>query len=402
MTKKNFSYSTTKLKLFHDIKSIISSPEINLLLLNFIFMKLFIIFSLFIKSNNNINNEVYYSYITLKSNKTGNIKLFSDNAQPWPDELWINYINQTGFKNEYYLNDINDIIKLIWHKKPTSINSLFKDCSNITEIDLSNFDTSEIIFMADLFNGCTSLQKINLSNLNTSKVKIMSSMFSGCSSLTYLDLSYFNTILVENIKNMFYNCTNLSSLIFPYLDMKQVNNNYDNFLQGCKNLKFLNLKEANIENDNIIYDMFNSVPENILVCTINNLNLGIIFSKYCFVNCMKNINERYYYSLCYTNDLDIYNNKHICDICGSNFHQIYGYSDYTLLQINCYESIDNFCSNYFYYNLTSNIIYCTEDKTKLINNIIQELINNYKDIDNGIDKIIYEKNLSIILTSTLN
>ena len=87
MTKKNFSYSTTKLKLFHDIKSIISSPEINLLLLNFIFMKLFIIFSLFIKSNNNINNEVYYSYITLKSNKTVNIKLFSDNAQPWPDEL---------------------------------------------------------------------------------------------------------------------------------------------------------------------------------------------------------------------------------------------------------------------------------------------------------------------------
>ncbi len=40
----------------------------------------------------------------------------------------------------------------------------------------------------------------------------MSYMFYNCSSLTSLDLSNFNTLNVNNMNSMFYNCSSLSSL----------------------------------------------------------------------------------------------------------------------------------------------------------------------------------------------
>ena len=44
--------------------------------------------------------------------------------------------------------------------------------------------------MSSIFRGCSSLTNIDLSNFN---VIVMSSMFNGCSSLTNIDLSNFNT-----------------------------------------------------------------------------------------------------------------------------------------------------------------------------------------------------------------
>ena len=47
------------------------------------------------------------------------------------------------------------------------------DLKNITEIDFSNFDTSEVNGMTEMFSGCTSLTSINFENFNTSKVNDM-------------------------------------------------------------------------------------------------------------------------------------------------------------------------------------------------------------------------------------
>lgn len=43
----------------------------------------------------------------------------------------------------------------------------------------------------------------------------MYSMFSGCSSLTELDLSSFNTSNVIDMKNMFRNASNLKTIYAP-------------------------------------------------------------------------------------------------------------------------------------------------------------------------------------------
>ena len=67
--------------------------------------------------------------------------------------------------------------------------------------------------MLNMFNNCTSLTSLDLSNFNTSAVTNMSSMFNGCTSLTSLDISNFNTSAVTNMAYMFNGCTNLTDFV---------------------------------------------------------------------------------------------------------------------------------------------------------------------------------------------
>ena len=61
--------------------------------------------------------------------------------------------------------------------------------------------------MDSMFSECSSLTSLNLSNFNTNNVTNMEGMFNKCSSLTSLNLSNFNTNNVINMNYMFY-CLN--------------------------------------------------------------------------------------------------------------------------------------------------------------------------------------------------
>lgn len=94
----------------------------------------------------------------------------------------------------------------------SSCHAMFRDCSNLTQIDLSNFDTSQITDMCFMFHNCERLKEIDLNNFSTSNVTDMSSMFEYCKALAQLDLSNFNTSRVVNMCNMFSGCSNLTML----------------------------------------------------------------------------------------------------------------------------------------------------------------------------------------------
>ena len=82
------------------------------------------------------------------------------------------------------LYETDNYIELIWFDLINSSAFMFYKCSNITEIDLSNFNTSQVILMNSMFSYCSSLTSLNFSNFNTSKVTYMQGMFNNCSSLT--------------------------------------------------------------------------------------------------------------------------------------------------------------------------------------------------------------------------
>ena len=71
----------------------------------------------------------------------------------------------------------------------TNVNSMFKNCYNLTNIDLSNFNTSKVTDMGCMFYFCNNLANINVSNFNTQNVTDMNAMFSFCNNLTNIDLS---------------------------------------------------------------------------------------------------------------------------------------------------------------------------------------------------------------------
>ena len=96
--------------------------------------------------------------------------------------------------------------------KVTDMGLMFYGMSNLTTLDLSNFDTSKVTNMGNMFSSMTNLTSLNLSSFNTSKVTDMGLMFYGMSNLTTLDLSNFDTSKVTNMGNMFSSMTNLTSL----------------------------------------------------------------------------------------------------------------------------------------------------------------------------------------------
>ena len=118
------------------------------------------------------------SYITIKINKSGSQSIFFDGyiqadeviLFTKPDEIHINNVKQHIVQNQYNLEKENNTIKLIWNQKTTTCSEMFVGCSTIEEIDLSQFDSTEVTQMFEMFYGCSSLKHINFTNFDTSKV----------------------------------------------------------------------------------------------------------------------------------------------------------------------------------------------------------------------------------------
>lgn len=107
-----------------------------------------------------------------------------------------------------------------------------------------------------------------LSNFNKSNVTDMGYMFKNCSNLTELDLSDFDTSNVTNVTEMFYNCKNLVTIngILDFNNTSKTNS----FIMGCVNLETIYIKNFNTPRNNNFSDCVKLSHES-LVYWINNL-----------------------------------------------------------------------------------------------------------------------------------
>ena len=54
---------------------------------------------------------------------------------------------------------------------------MFSECNSLTSLDLSSFNTKNVIYMKNMFYNCCSLTFLDLSNFNYNKVKNKELMF---------------------------------------------------------------------------------------------------------------------------------------------------------------------------------------------------------------------------------
>lgn len=94
----------------------------------------------------------------------------------------------------------------------TSMRYMLYDCSSLTSLDLSGFDTSQVTNMNAAIYYCSSLTSLDLSGFDTSQVTDMGNMFYGCFGLVSLDLSGFDTSQVTSKTGMFQGCSGLRIL----------------------------------------------------------------------------------------------------------------------------------------------------------------------------------------------
>ena len=141
-------------------------------------------------------------------------------------------------------------------KIPLNANSreMFANCTNLTSIDCSAFDTSNVTNMCGMFFACNTTS-LDLSSFNTSNVTDMSMMFYMCRNLTSLDLSNFNTTNVTDMSMMFTSCENLTSLDLSSFNTTNVTDMNRMFYE-CSNLTSLDLSSFNTSNVTDIHHMF--------------------------------------------------------------------------------------------------------------------------------------------------
>ncbi len=162
---------------------------------------------------------------------------------------------------------------------------MFNNCSSLISLDLSSFNTSNVTNMEAMFQNDVNLENITFGdNFNTSKVKDMIAMFASCKKLSYINLSNFDTSNVKEMQSMFYYCENLKSLDLSNFDTSQVINMYAMFM-NCSSLKELDLSSFDTSKVTNMQSMFLSCKnlENLNLSSFNTSNVTTI--SYMINNC---------------------------------------------------------------------------------------------------------------------
>ena len=256
----SFRQTNIKIRKSNNILLFISNKLIS------IFLLFITIFNQWLPSlcNSNAGTSLQYSTtIILKVIGTGNKFILCNmpnNFNSPQSQTTINGNTQSDNKNAYDFIEENNNITLIWNYPIMNCNYMFYSCSDIVEIDLSQFDASQVNSMESMFSGGSNLTSINFGSINTTSVTNMKSMFEACSKLVSLNLSNFNTSIVTTMENMFYECNNLEYInLSSFVEHEQLN---------CNN-------------------MFQNLQENIVIC-LNESNENLFSQVNSNINCYTN------------------------------------------------------------------------------------------------------------------
>ncbi len=181
------------------------------------------------------------------------------------------------------------------------MNGIFSYCYNLEYLDISSFNTSNVVRMDSMFRDCRSLKYLNLKNFDTSKVTRIDNIFNGCSSLISLNISSINNSSVTNMKNMFLNCQSLFSLDLKNFDTSSIEEEINIFSGGNINLIYCIPEEGKISK---ILEGLNELGSGVNNCNndcfVYSPSQLIVEKNICVDFCYKDENYKFEYNnLCY-------------------------------------------------------------------------------------------------------
>ena len=191
----------------------------------YIFILKFVILILCIKiSEENLRKLINFSSeIHLVVRGSGNQSILNDSFYLKPSKVLVNGELRDSCDNFCVLEYEENNITLYFDVLVDSCKHMFSYSENITEIDLSLFDFSNVTTMYGMFRNCINLKTINFGNINTSLVNSMELLFYFCKKLTsIINLSNFNTSSVISMRGMFGYCFDLLSIDLSNFNTKNV------------------------------------------------------------------------------------------------------------------------------------------------------------------------------------
>ena len=231
-------------------------------------------------------NHILRSTAAFNNIPAGAIDVESDETSDYPIKIWYDAASKTVFywteANKIFLNkDSRYTFRGFTKAEDIDVSNFdssevedmayfFYKMNSLQSLDLSNFNTNNVTDMTGMFAYANSLKKLDLSNFNTGKVTNMSTMFHSMSNLDELNISSFNTENVTNMSGMFYGASKLASLELLNFDTSNVTNMGRTF-SGMSSIQQLDLSHFNTANVTAMNDMFS------LMTSLTQINFGANF-----------------------------------------------------------------------------------------------------------------------------
>ena len=231
-------------------------------------------------------NHILRSTAAFNDIPAGAIDVESDETSDYPIKIWYDATNKTVFywteANKIFLNkDSRYTFRGFTKTEDIDISNFdlsevedmayfFYKMNSLRSLELSSFNTDKTTDMTGMFAYVNSLKKLDLTNFNTSKVTNMSAMFHSMSNLDELKISSFNTENVTNMNGMFYGASKLASLELSNFDTSNVTD-MGRMFSGMSSIQQLDLSHFNTGNVTAMNDMFS------LMTSLTQINFGANF-----------------------------------------------------------------------------------------------------------------------------
>ena len=163
------------------------------------------------------------------------------------DSTWQNIENDgwgVMLTDKNSTNNVETKLCTVINDKPIVSMSYMFNNSNTNHIDLSSFDTSNVVNMVGMFNGVQNVEEYDLLSFNTENVKNLDIMFKQNTSLKKINLSTFDTKNVTSHSTLFYGDSELEEVNMDNWDFRKSGVGGGHFISdeklkkvSCKNWK---------------------------------------------------------------------------------------------------------------------------------------------------------------------
>ena len=215
-----------------------------------------------IVNNKNIPEDVIYSWDISEKQDKSVMSWITDENKNGLYEWYIGAkyrVKANKYMTSYFSNLTNclviDGLEYLDVSETKRFRNLFVNSSSLKELNLSTWNTKNVIDMISVFQHCKSLEKIKLDSWNTENVENMVEMFYNCSSLKEIDLSNFNTEKVGSMARMFTNCISLEKVnvkSFNTSNVKDMNSMF-NYVKALKKLDLSNFETEKVKSFNAMF-----------------------------------------------------------------------------------------------------------------------------------------------------
>lgn len=172
-----------------------------------------------------------------------------------------------------------------WNVKnaaPGMFSSMFAGCTSLTKISLFNTPggvSSGYGIFNSMLQGAPNVTELkNLSGLDVSSTNTLNNMFANCSSLTKIDISNWNTSNITTLQYIFAGCSNLKEVVMDNLDLSKVTS-FSDWFNSCSKLEKISLKNTRLNSVTSLNSAFSGLSS-IKEIDLSNANLGNVSDFY--------------------------------------------------------------------------------------------------------------------------